>query len=97
MSKIRNLQTKSDPVEDDDCIEDLVNLLIELTPHALTLEVINDRPAYSKLRDGLREADFILSGLRKKLRWEILPEIDQDYKKRVPKYKGNTDHFKTSK
>jgi len=97
MSKIRNLQEKSDPVEDDDCLKDLIDHLITLTPHALTLEVMNDRPAYAKLRDGLREADFILSGLRKKLRYEVLQEIDADYKKRTPKYKGNTDHFKISK
>lgn len=97
MGKIRNLHEKDDPNDDEECIKDIIDILIKIVPSALTLEIINDRPAYRAVRDGLKQADYAITALRRKLRYEVLEEIEKDYSGRKPKYKGNTDHFKNGK
>ena len=94
MKKIRNIHRSTGFDSDEIALEDVIQKLIDASKPMAKLEIENSKKAYSEARDLTREAYSMLKELRHRLRYEVLPEINEYYSKRKPNYKGNAENFK---
>lgn len=61
-------------------IEDIIKKLISISRSAAILEIDDQKNAYEKVRDGLRDAETMIRELRHRVRFEIMPEVKEGLK-----------------